>query len=96
MAVPVLSHYLKEADPAIKHRKNIGKSTLSKDTIPDFDVHYYTDITWKSHIDHIVEESVTIDQQGINLINATEGGCIHGGAIQSMTLKEALQKYAKT
>ena len=37
-----------------------------------------------------------MSQQGINLINATEGGCIHGGAVRGMTLKEALQEYAKT
>jgi len=86
---------IKEADPTMTPEK-YRETYIIEGYNPDFDVRYYTDITWKSHIDHIVEESVTMSHQGINLINATEGGCIHGGAVRGMTLKEALQEYAKT
>ena len=60
---------------------------------PDFKVKYYTDITWKSHIDDIVKQSKYMSANGVNIVNATEGGSIHGGAIISMSLKEAIQKY---
>jgi len=86
---------IKEADPTMTPEK-YREIYIIEGYNPDFDVRYYTDITWKSHIDHIVDESITMSHQGINLINATEGGCIHGGAIKSMTLKEALKVYAKT
>lgn len=60
---------------------------------PDFKVKYYTDITWKSHIDDIVKQSKYMSENGVNIINATEGGSIHGGAIISMNLKGAIEKY---
>ena len=60
---------------------------------PDFKIKYYTDITWKSHIDDIVKQSKYMSKNGVSIINATEGGSIHGGAIMSMSLKEAIQKY---
>ncbi|RLA81324.1 MAG: hypothetical protein DRG33_00800 [Deltaproteobacteria bacterium] len=60
---------------------------------PDFKVEYYTDITWKSHIEDIVKQSKYMSEHGVNLINATEGGSIYGGAIISMSLKEAIEKY---
>lgn len=84
---------IKEADPTMTPEK-YKETYIIEGYNPDFDVQYYTDITWKSHIDHIVEESVSMSEHGITLINATEGGCIHGGTIQSLTLKEALKKYA--
>ena len=84
---------IKEADPTMTPEK-YKETYIIEGYNPDFDVQYYTDITWKSHIDHIVEESVSMSEHGITLVNATEGGCIHGGAIKSMILKEALQKYA--
>jgi hypothetical protein len=84
---------IKEADPTMTPER-YKETYIIEGYNPDFNVHYYTDITWKSHIDHIVEESVSMSDHGISLINATEGGCIHGGTIKSMTLKEALQKYA--
>jgi len=84
---------IKEADPAMTPEK-YKEIYIIEGYNPDFNVHYYTDITWKTHIDHIVEESVSMSEHGITLINATEGGCIHGGTIQSLTLKEALKKYA--
>jgi hypothetical protein len=84
---------IKEADPTMTPER-YKETYIIEGYNPDFNVHYYTDITWKAHIDHIVEESVSMSEHGINLINATEGGCIHGGTIKSMTLKEALQKYA--
>jgi hypothetical protein len=84
---------IKEADPTMTPEK-YKETYIIEGYNPDFDVQYYTDITWKAHIDHIVEESVSMSGRGITLINATEGGCIHGGTIKSMTLKEAMQKYA--
>lgn len=83
---------IKEADPTMTPERY--KETYVIDGYnPDFDVQYYTDITWKAHIDHIVDESESMSEQGITLINATEGGCIHGRAIRGMTLKEALRIY---
>jgi len=84
---------IKEADPTMTPER-YKETYIIEGYNPDFNVHYYTDITWKSHIDHIVEESLSMSELGITVVNATEGGCIHGGTIKSMTLKEALQKYA--
>ena len=86
---------IKEADPTMTPEK-YKELYIIEGYNPDFNVHYFTDITWKAHIDHIVAESVSMSEHGITLINATEGGCIHGGTIKSMTLMEAFQKYAKT
>jgi len=60
---------------------------------PDFDVEYYTDLTWKSHIDNLIDQSKSMQNEGIKIINATEGGSLHGGAIISSTFKEAIKKY---
>lgn len=57
---------------------------------PDFKVNYYTDITWKSHIDNLIQQSIQMSKDGVNIINATEGGALHGGAIKGMKLEEAI------
>ncbi|MCX6666559.1 MAG: DUF115 domain-containing protein [Euryarchaeota archaeon] len=60
---------------------------------PDFNVEYYTDLTWKSHINNLIEQSESMLKEGIRIINATEGGSLHGGAIIGCRLEEAIKKY---
>lgn len=60
---------------------------------PDFGVKYYMDRVFKYHRDHLVEISNYLAEEGVTIINATEGGAVHGGAIIGMPLKEALHKY---
>lgn len=60
---------------------------------PDFGVNYYTDLAWKPQIDKVIERAVNMERDGINLINATEGGALHGQGIIGMPLNEALKKY---
>lgn len=82
----------KKADPTMTPER-YKESFIIEGYNPYFKVNYYTDITWKSHIDDIVRQSKYMAENGVNIINATEGGSIHGGAIKSMTLEESIQKY---
>lgn len=84
---------IKEADPSMTPEK-YKEIYIIEGHNPDFNLDYYTDITWKSHIDHIIESSEEMAKSGVKIINATEGGAIHGGSIICMTLKEALKKDA--
>ena len=80
---------VKEADPTITpelYKKKYTVEGFNK----EYNLKYWTDITWKSQIDHIIAESETMAHKGVILINATEGGAIHGGAIRCMTFEEAL------
>ena len=83
---------VKEADPTMTPER-YREVYIIEGYNPDFNMRYYTDITWKAHIDHILEESVTMARNGTEIINATEGGSIHGGAVRGMTLREALRRY---
>lgn len=83
---------VKEVDPTMTPER-YKELYIIEGYNPDFKVKYYTDITWKSHIDDIVKQSKYMSENGVNLINATEGGSIHGGTIISMALEEAIQKY---
>lgn len=83
---------VKEADPTMTPER-YKELYIIEGYNPDFNVKYYTDITWKSHIDDIVKQSKYMSANGVNIVNATEGGSIHGGAIKCMALKEAIQKY---
>jgi len=83
---------VKEADPSMTPGK-YREVYVIEGFNPDFQVKYYTDITWKAHIDHILGESVTMARRGTEIINATEGGSLHGGAVKGMPLREALDRY---
>jgi len=83
---------VKEVDPTMTPER-YKELYIIEGYNPDFKVKYYTDITWKSHIDDIVKQSRYMSRKGVNLINATEGGSIHGGAIKCMPLREAIQRY---
>ncbi|MFC2006411.1 6-hydroxymethylpterin diphosphokinase MptE-like protein [Chloroflexota bacterium] len=84
---------VKEADPTLT--PEIYKELyVIEGYNPDFKVDYYTDVAWKSHIDAFVKQSKFMSERGANLINATEGGSLHGGAIQCLPLKEAISRYA--
>ena len=62
---------------------------------PDFNVNYYTNIAWYSDIEVIIEHSKELSDKGIQLINCTEGGALHGGKILGMKFVDALDKYDK-
>lgn len=79
----------KEADPSMTPER-YKELFLIEGYNPDFKVKYYTDVTWKSHIDNFVKLSKSMSKKGVKIINATEGGSIHGGAIISMPLEEAI------
>ena len=81
---------VKEADPTITPERYKELYTIEGYN-PDFEVKYYTDITWKSHIDDLVKQSRNLAEKGVKIINATEGGSIHGSAIKCMPLAEAIQ-----
>jgi len=83
---------VKEADPTMTPEK-YKEVFLEYGYNPDFGVKYYTDKVFKYHRDHLVEISNYLAESGVNIINATEGGAVHGGAIIGMPLKEALRKY---
>jgi len=83
---------VKEADPTITPER-YKKLYVIEGYNPDFQVKYYTDVAWKSHIDDLVRQSKYMHEKGVNLINATEGGSVHGGAIISLPLKEAISRY---
>jgi len=83
---------VKEADPTMTPEK-YKEVFLEYGYNPDFGVKYYTDKVFKYHRDHLVEISNYLAENGITIINATEGGAVHGGAIICMSLKEALRKY---
>ena len=79
----------KEADPTMTPDRYKEIFTIEGYN-PDYDVKYYTDVTWKSHIDNLVRQSKYMSKKGVNLINATEGGSIHGGTIKCTSLEEAI------
>jgi hypothetical protein len=83
---------VKEADPTMTPEK-YKKVFIEYGYNPDFKVEYYTDKVFKYHRDHLVEISNYLAENGVTIINATEGGAVHGGAIIGMSLKEALRKY---
>lgn len=83
---------VKEADPTMTPDK-YKEVFLEYGYNPDFGVKYYTDKVFKYHRDHLVEISNYLAENGVTIINATEGGAVHGGAIIGMPLKEALRKY---
>lgn len=83
---------VKEADPSMTPER-YKQSYIIEGFNPDFNIHYYTDITWKEHISHLVAESIRMEKAGTSIINCTEGGALHGGSIRSMTFKEALEYY---
>jgi len=80
---------VKEADPTITPEK-YKEIYLVEGYNPGFKVKYYTDITWVSHIDDLIRQSRYMSEKGVNIINATEGGSLHGGAIKCMPLEEAI------
>jgi hypothetical protein len=82
----------KEADPTMTPER-YKETFLEYGYNPDFGVKYYTDKVFKYHRDHLVEISNYLAENGVTIINATEGGAVHGGAIIGMPLKEALHKY---
>lgn len=84
---------IKEADPTMTPEK-YREIYVIEGFNPDFSMEYYTDITWKSHIDHVVEQSEYLAADNVTIINATEGGSIHGGRIRGMKLAEAIERYA--
>jgi len=88
------AYYLivKEADPTMTLEK-YKEVFLEYGYNPDFGVKYYTDKVFKYHRDHLVEISNYLAENGVTIINATEGGAVHGGAIIGMSLKEAMRKY---
>ena len=83
---------VKEADPTMTPEK-YKELYIIEGFNPDFKVKYYTDITWKSHIDDLLKQSKFMSARGVKLINATEGGSIHGDAIECIPLRDAIQKY---
>ncbi|MCZ7384094.1 MAG: DUF115 domain-containing protein [Candidatus Methanoperedens sp.] len=80
---------VKEVDPTITPER-YKETYVIEGYNPDFKINYYTDVTWKSHIDNLVQQSIQMSKDGVNIINATEGGALHGGAIKSMKLEEAI------
>jgi len=63
---------------------------------PTFKNRYYTDFVYRVFL-HNFREAMTVypDQIGFKVINATEGGAIHGKNIQCMTFKKALKLYSR-
>jgi len=88
------SHYLdiKEEDSTMTLDKYM-ELFITEGYNPDFDIKYYTDLAWKPQIDTFIERSTIIAKNGVNLINTTGGGALHGGGIVGMSLGEALKKY---
>jgi hypothetical protein len=80
---------VKEVDPTITPER-YKQIYIIEGYNPDFKIKYYTDVTWKSHIDNIVQQSIQMSKEGVNIINATEGGAIHGGAIKHMKFGDAI------
>ncbi len=80
---------VKEVDPTITPER-YREIYVIDGYNPDFKVNYYTDVTWKSHIDNLIQQSIQMSKDGVNIINATEGGAIHGGAIKCMKLEEVI------
>lgn len=80
---------VKEADPAMTPER-YRETYIIEGYNPDFKVKYYTDVTWKSHIDNLVQQSVHMFKNGVSIINATEGGTLFGGAIKCMKFEEAV------
>jgi len=81
--------------------QTLKKSGLSEEQIlqffyrgynPLFDREYVMDAVFKHYRDSLVD---AIEQHGIEVVNATEEGSIHGAGIKGMTLKEALRRYKK-
>jgi len=83
---------VKEADPTMTPGR-YKEVFLEYGYNPDFGVKYYMDKVFKYHRDHLIEISNYLAEEGVTIINATEGGAVHGGAIIGMPLKEALHKY---
>jgi len=83
---------VKEVDPDITPEK-YKELFIIEGYNPDFKVEYYTDMTWKPHIDDIIRQSRFMKQKGVNIINSTEGGSLHGGAIEGIPLEEAMNRY---
>jgi len=82
----------READPTMSLDK-FRELFLIYGYNPDFGVRYYTDVVFKYHRDYLVEISSHMAKDGVTIINATEGGSVHGGEIISMPLREAIHKY---
>ena len=81
--------------------QTLKKSGLSEEQIlqffyrgynPLFDREYVMDAVFKHYRDSLVD---AIEQHGIEVVNASEEGSIHGAGIKGMTLKEALRRYKK-
>ena len=83
---------VKEADPTMTPDR-YKEVFLEYGYNPDFGVKYYTDKVFKYHRDYLVEISNYLAEDGITIINATEGGAVHGGSIIGIPFKEALRKY---
>jgi len=88
------SHYqdIKQEDPSMNIDKYMDLFVIEGYN-PGFNVKYYTDLSWKPQIDNVLERAKKMFKEGINLINATEGGVLHGEGITCMKLEEALSKY---
>ncbi len=83
---------VKKADPEISLEK-FKETFLEYGHNPLFESDYYTDKVFSTYRDFLISCSLELYQNGIKIINATEGGSVHGGAIIGMKLKEALDKY---
>jgi len=88
------SHFIdiKEDDPSMSFEKYMSLF-VEEGFNPEFNVKYFTDLSWKPQIEKVLERAVNMSKQGINLINATEGGSLHGRGIVCMQFDEALKKY---
>jgi len=81
---------IKEADPSMTPAK-YKEIYIIEGYNPDFKVKYYTDVTWKSHIDEFIKQTRRMAREGVKIINATEGGALHGGAIVPARFEEAIK-----
>jgi len=88
------SHYIdiKEEDSSMNIEKYMDLFVIEGYNT-GFKVKYYTDLAWKPQIDNVLERAKKMFKEGVNIINATEGGALHGEGITYIKLDEAIKKY---
>ena len=68
---------LKEADPDLTTEK-FKEVFLTYGHNPLFNQDYYSDAVFSLVRDYLVDCSLKMEKEGINIINCTEGGSLHG------------------
>ena len=76
--------------------ESMSKGFMKEGFNPDFGTPYKIDLVFQSYKDAFLEmaEQATRAKPSLRIINATEGGSLHGAYITGMRLKDCLEKYA--